>query len=143
MVPSETAITSPVASVKESAHTYRHVRWSSGVSLRRSSVFRIQSSADDPAPAQRALKMPGAPSSASIHIPLSSARAGKPVNTAAAFALIVAFSKNVDPVSSGSGIPGKSSIEQTSTGNPDNICCSSSTLWALCVAITSLVLLND
>jgi hypothetical protein len=56
-------------------------------------------------PAQRAEKMPGAPSRASTTRPESSAKAGSCATLAAAIALIAALALKVSPVSSGSARP--------------------------------------
>src|SRR6202043_363742 len=88
-------------------------------------------------PAQRAEKIPGAPSSASTARPESSAKAGSWAAAAAATALILALAWKVSPVSSGSPRP-SSAAEIASMPCGANSSRISASLPGLWVAITSL-----
>ena len=88
---------------------------------------------DAVSPAKRAERTPGRPPSASASIPESSAIAGAPVASAAARALISAFSSNVSPVSGGSSTASGSGSSGASGSSRWN----SRSLWALRVARTS------
>jgi hypothetical protein len=80
---------------------------------------------------------PGAPSSASTHSPESSASTACPEASEAARAFILAFSKNVTPVSSGSSVIPSS--ERLMMSYPVNILEISLTLFLLCVASTIVI----
>src|SRR6202011_1184127 len=106
-------------------------------SLSRRSICAIATVKSLFGPAQRAEKIPGAPSSASTTNPESSAKAGSCAALAAAIALIFALARKLSPVSSGSPRPSSPADTASTPCGASNSRISAS-LPGLWVAITSL-----